>query len=97
MPRLCDHSTLLGEPGKGSHAVRLGGIAAVDLVGTAGLTFLVTRYGLGRTDAQAYALVFVILLLVAILVHEAFCVNTRLNATLFGRGWPGPHPRARSE
>lgn len=95
MTSLCKYSNALGEPGKGVHSVRAGGLALVDLLGTAGLSYLIARYGLGRTDVLAFVLVFVILMLVAILLHEAFCVNTRLNAYLFGREWPAPQKTPR--
>jgi hypothetical protein len=94
MSGLCKYSNVFGEPGEGNHKYRVGGLAAVDLLATGGLTFLITRFALGRKDLLAYALVFIILVLAAILIHEAFCVNTRLNAALFGRAWPGPHTRA---
>jgi hypothetical protein len=88
MSGLCKYSNALGAPGQGLHAPRVAGLAAVDLLGTAGLAYLVTRYGLRHTSAFAFALVFVILVLVGVLLHEAFCVDTRLNAALFGRPWP---------
>jgi hypothetical protein len=86
----CKYSNALGSPGQGVHAPRLAGLAVADLLGTAGLTYLLTRYGLKRTDLFAFVLVFVILLLVAVILHEVFCVNTRLNAAIFGRPWPTP-------
>jgi hypothetical protein len=89
MSGACKYSNLFGEPGKGAHALRAGGLAVVDLLATGGLAFLVSRYGCGRTDLLAFVLVFIILMLVAVLVHEMFCVNTRLNAAIFGREWPG--------
>jgi len=92
MAGLCKYSNAFGEPGKGAHSTRVGGLAAVDLFATAGLAFLGARYGLGRSDVVSFVLVFLILILVAIPVHEAFCVNTRLNAAIFGRPWPGPSP-----
>jgi hypothetical protein len=90
MSGLCKYSNALGEPGKGAHSLRVGGLAVVDLLGTAALTFLITRYALHRSEVWMFVLVFVLLILVAVLIHEAFCVNTRLNAVLFERDWPGP-------
>jgi hypothetical protein len=90
----CGLSGIFGEPGAGAHRVRIGGLAAVDVLATMGLSFLITRYALGRgkKGPGAYALVFIVVMLVAVLIHEAFCVNTRLNAAVFNRAWPGPHP-----
>lgn len=89
MSPLCRFSDALGKPGEGAHAPRLAGLAAFDLLGTAGLAFLFARYGLRDSPfVLAFVLVFIILVLVAITLHEAFCVNTRLNAFIFGREWP---------
>ena len=96
MPGLCKYSDVFGAPGEGAHKYRVGGAAAVDLLATGGLAFLLTRYALRRTDALAYALVFIFLILAGILAHEAFCANTRLNAAIFRRPWPGPGGRARA-
>ena len=93
MTSLCRYSNVFGAPGGGAHKYRIGGLAAIDLIATGGLTFLVTRFALGRNDLLAYTLVFLILMMAAILTHEAFCVNTQLNAKIFGRAWPGP-PKA---
>ena len=88
MSGLCKYSNVFGEPGKGLHRHRVNGLAAVDILATGGAAFLIARFALGRTGLMVYAIVFIILVLAAILVHEAFCVNTRLNATIFGRAWP---------
>ena len=90
MPGLCQYSGLLGEPGRGAHSARVGGLAAVDLLLTAGLALLVaTRRPRGSRVAW-FVLLVLVLILIGIAAHEAFCVNTRLNAWLFGRDWPGP-------
>jgi hypothetical protein len=94
MAGLCKYSNALGEPDKGVHALRIGGLAAVDLLLTAGLAYLVSRHALGCHGVLAFLLVFVMLILVAVALHEAFCVNTRLNALIFGRAWPGPYTGA---
>jgi len=96
MSGLCEYSNAFGEPGEGSHGHRVGGLAAVDLLATGGAAYLLTRYAFGGESLLAYALMFIILALAGVLAHEAFCVNTRLNAAIFGRTWPGPHPRKRA-
>jgi ABC-type Na+ efflux pump permease subunit len=99
MPGLCQYSNIFGAPGTGSHQRRIGprgGVAVVDLLATGGLT-LMLAYGVnGRKDllslnfALTIVLVFIILMIVAVFVHEAFCVNTRLNAAIFCRPWTPP-------
>jgi hypothetical protein len=92
---LCRFSGAFGRPGEGAHRWRVGGLAAVDLAATAGAALLGARLVAGRGGLAAAALALAVLLLAAgVLAHEAFCVNTRLGAALFGRPWPGPHPRA---
>lgn len=100
----CAYSGIFGEPNEGAHRWRLGGLAAVDVLGTAGVAVLIAmaarhRSGGGVAMARAVALIFIILILAGIVAHEAFCVNTRLNATIFRRPWgaasastPAPAP-----
>jgi len=88
MSGLCAYSNVFGEPGEGAHAFRLGGLAAVDLLATAALAYIGARYGIGRVNAVTFVFAFLVLILTAVLVHEAFCVNTRLDAAIFGRDWP---------
>ena len=97
MSGLCKYSNAFGAPGTKSHRHRIGpygGLAVVDLLATGGLTALLAYLANGRKTilsleyAFTFVLVFVILMLVAVFVHEAFCVKTRLNAALFCRPWP---------
>lgn len=90
MSGLCQYANMFGAPGEGAHSVRVGGLAIVDLLLTAGLAGAITYYGLGRTDILAFLLVFILVMAIAVGTHEAFCVNTQLNAWIFGRPWPGP-------
>jgi hypothetical protein len=86
----CAYSGIFGEPNEGAHRWRLGGLAAVDVLGTAGVAVLIAMAARRRRDsgiAIAAALIFIILILAGIVAHEAFCVNTRLNAIIFRRPW----------
>ena len=82
MPKLCKYSNLFGEPNKGVHSARVFGMAAVDIVATVGLAGL-----LSYATSINFAVTFIILMIIAVLIHEAFCVDTRLNAAIFGRPW----------
>jgi hypothetical protein len=90
MTGLCKYSHSLGVPNKGSHSLRAGGFAAVDILLTIGLAGVITKYGLGKVTLSSFMTVFVILVIAAVCIHEAFCVRTRLNAIIFGRPWPDP-------
>lgn len=89
---LCKYANVFGEPNKGAHAVRVGGLAIVDVLATGGLALLLIKCFGHEVSWLAFALVFIILGLAGIVLHELFCVNTRFNAALFGRPWPAPHP-----
>jgi len=73
---------MFGEPNKGVHSVRVFGMAAVDIVATVGLAGLISY----ATNIN-FAVMFIILMIIAVLLHETFCVDTRLNAAIFGRPW----------
>jgi hypothetical protein len=87
MSGLCAYSNVFGAPDTGAHRHRVGGFAIVDILATGAAAMLLTRFAFGRKDLLALTLVFIILMLAAILIHGAFCVNTRLNSILFGRRW----------
>lgn len=84
---LCRFSGVFGEPGKGAHRHRVAGFAAVDLFATAFVAMLLTLLaGKGRRFSPAiFLLLTVVLLVVGIVAHRVFCVNTRLNTLIFGR------------
>jgi hypothetical protein len=87
------YSNAFGVPGKGAHAPRFGGLAAVDLLATLGLSCGIAytaRGALGVGAVAAVAVVFILLIILAIAVHEVFKVDTRLNAWVFCRPWPQP-------
>jgi hypothetical protein len=77
---LCQYRDALGEPGKGVHAVRVGGIAVVDLL----LTLLL---GAALTHVYGWRVEFTWLglLVLGVLVHRLFCVNSTVNQWIFGK------------
>lgn len=87
MSGLCAFKDALGKPGEGLHSYRIGGLAAVDLLLTGIAAYFISRKAsplLGLGWAPTTILVFLVLVLIAIGVHRAFCVNTQLNAWIFG-------------
>ena len=85
MTGLCKYSTMFGEPKTGAHAMRIGDFAVVDFGLTIIAALIITKCSCSTTSIKTFIEVFVILLLLGILAHEAFCVNTRLNSLIFGR------------
>jgi hypothetical protein len=57
-------------------------MAAVDIIATVGLAGLISYV----TNIN-FGVMIIIMLIIAVFTHEAFCVDTRLNATLFDRPW----------
>lgn len=96
MSGLCKHKNVFGKPGEGTHAWRIGGtrglrngIAGLDLLLTAGAAFLISRFTFKQySHLASFILVFIILMIIAIAVHRAFCVDTALNRTLGLGGLP---------
>lgn len=79
---LCKYKDMLGEPGKGVHAYRIGGMAVVDLV----LTILLAAalYQIPWVYARfRFRYLVIALVLLGTLVHRAFCVETALTKRFF--------------
>ena len=98
MSGLCKYKNAFGKPGEGAHAWRLGGergtrdgVAGSDLLLTAGAAFLISRFTSKKLrqypPLASFFIVFIILMVVAVAVHRAFCVDTALNRKL-GLGGP---------
>jgi len=73
---LCPYQNIFGKVGEGPHKYRLFGFAIVDTVLTLIGAFFIARY-----TKQDPVLIF---LLLSILVHRAFCVETTLTKLALG-------------
>lgn len=89
MNPLCKYKDALGEPGKGVHKWRVppgkGGFAAADLLMTGAAALLLSRTipsAKAMNPFASFFIIFLILMIVAIIVHRAFCVDTELNKRL---------------
>uniref|UniRef100_A0A6C0EKI7 Uncharacterized protein n=1 Tax=viral metagenome TaxID=1070528 RepID=A0A6C0EKI7_9ZZZZ len=78
---LCKYRNALGKPGKGAHFHVLG-IAIVDLLLTIALAFGIYFLAKKRWN---FWIILLSLLVLAILVHRLFCVNTTINKLIFGK------------
>lgn len=91
MTLFCDHRGVFGEPGKGVHATRVFGMAAVDLLATffAALLAVVVLWrssgGGGHVFVWRTGIVFAALMLLGVWMHWLFGVNTALNVALLGK------------
>ncbi len=81
---LCKYRDVLGVPGRGFHSARLFGFARNDLLGTLFIAFLIALLFYRKKLLISFLTLSVILLIVGILLHRLFCVNTTLNKMIFG-------------
>ena len=75
---LCQYKDIFGRPREGAHAYRLFDIAVVDVVATILVAFVISR---------AFRISFwkslVVLFIVGIISHRAFCVRTTVDKWVF--------------
>ena len=76
----CAYKHIFGKEGEGAHKWRVFNIAIVDLALTVVLGFAISWY-----FHVNFALVLALLLLLGIIMHRLFCVNTTINKFIFGR------------
>ncbi len=76
---LCKQKNLLGKPNKGFHK-HVFGIAIFDLLATILVAVLLSWW-----KKWNFFIVFLILMIIAIIVHRIFCVNTTINKFIFGK------------
>lgn len=76
---LCKYRDIFGKPDEGVHKYRVGGYAAVDILATLTVSWIIAVYT-GHSLAHITANMF----LFGILLHRLFCVNTTLNVAIFG-------------
>jgi len=78
----CGLKNVLGEPGKGAHALR---IPLLDIALVDTLLTVVAAFAVSRLFGTSFLLTFIVLLVVAVAVHRALCVDTRLNKLIFDK------------
>lgn len=78
-PRLCKYRHSLGKENEGIHSYRFLDLAIVDVIMT-----IVGALFIAYIFEQNFFIVFAILMLIAILLHYIFNVNTTINKIIFG-------------
>jgi len=76
---LCKYKDIFGKVGEGGHSLRFFNIAVVDTVLTFVAAYIINYYL--KTDSLL--LIFLILIILSILIHKAFCVETTLTKMFF--------------
>jgi hypothetical protein len=75
---VCRYRDIFGKPNEGVHSVRFLGMAAVDLAGTLAIAWALS------TSRKSFLVVSAALLVLSVLVHRLFCVDTVLTTRVFG-------------
>ncbi len=78
MINLCEYKDFFGKPKEGIHSYRIFNIAIVDLVFTIIIAWLISYF-----FKISFIMTTIILLLLGIIMHKIFCVNTTVNILLF--------------
>ena len=75
----CKYQDMFGKPNQGIHSIRLFNIAIVDLAFT-----VIAAVALSYWFKWPFIYVLIGLLVLGIIAHRLFCVNTTLNKALLG-------------
>ena len=73
------YSEIFGKPNTGFHSFRVFDIAILDLLGTILISGLISV-----SFNFNFLIVLIFLLVLGILLHRLFCVNTTINKLIFG-------------
>ena len=77
---LCKYKNALGEPGKGIHSYRLGGVAIADVIMT-----IIGAFFISFVSGWKFIYTTIGLFILGIILHKLFCVNTTIDKMLFGK------------
>jgi uncharacterized membrane protein len=75
---LCRYKDIFGRPKEGAHSYRIFDIAVVDVTAT-----VVVAYVIARVFGFAFWKSLVVLFLIGIISHRAFCVRTTVDKLVF--------------
>jgi len=77
---LCKYKYIFGKPREGSHSYR---IPVVDLAFVDVFLTILASVAIGSYFKYNIFVVFIMLMIVAIVLHKAFCVETTINKFIF--------------
>jgi hypothetical protein len=75
---LCHYKDIFGRPKEGAHAYRIFDIAVVDVAATVVVAFLISYF-----SGFVFWKSLVVLFLIGIISHRAFCVRTTVDKWVF--------------
>jgi len=73
------YKNIFGKEGEGAHSIRFFNLAIVDVILTIIGALLISYF-----IKVNFFIIFLILMLIAIILHRLFCVNTTINKMIFG-------------
>jgi fatty-acid desaturase len=73
------YKNIFGKEGEGAHSIRFLNLAIVDVILTVIGALLISYF-----IKVNFFIIFIILMLIAIILHRLFCVNTTINKMIFG-------------
>lgn len=76
----CKYKDIFGKPNEGVHSYRLFNIALIDLILTILLIWIIKYF---NKNIKLWKIIMTVLIL-TILIHRMFCVNTTINKLIFG-------------
>jgi len=76
---LCSYRNIFGEERKGFHSFRLFDIAIGDMLFT-----IISASIIAYFSKIHFVIVMSCLMIIGILIHRIFCVNTKINKVIFG-------------
>lgn len=76
---LCKYKNIFGEENTGAHSIRILNIAVVDFILT-----VIGAYIISIFVKINFFYILLILLILGIVLHRLFCVNTTINKLIFG-------------
>lgn len=77
---LCKYRDIFGKVNEGAHSIRFLGIAIVDMI----LTVLVS-IAISKWRKISFQWVFISIMILGLLLHKLFCVDTVLTVLIFGK------------
>jgi len=81
---LCEYKNMFGIPNEGIHSLRLFNIAIVDLVLTFIIAYIIQLQNFKFLENTSLGVLFMCLIILSLVIHKLFCVNTTLTKIVFG-------------
>lgn len=79
MTGLCKYKDFFGKPGEGAHSYRIFNIAYIDVILT-----VIMAWAISKLFAVSFGYTLVVVFLLGIVMHRAFCVRTTIDKLIFG-------------